>query len=373
MATAERDYYEVLGLARGASEGEIKKAFRRLARELHPDVSDAPDAQERFREVAEAYEVLSNAQTRETYDRYGRAGLRSGGFAPRDFDLGNLSDIFSAFFGESFFAEGTRRGGAERGADLGAVVEISLAEAYTGVSVEVPIRVAVRCEHCGGNGAEPGTSVIPCATCRGSGRVQQVSQSMFGQFVRAAACPRCEGEGRIVATPCGPCEGAGRRLEERTLNVEVPAGIEDGQRLRLRGEGHAGAAGGPAGDVFVQLRVRPQEGLERDGDDLHALVELTMTEAALGAGVRAPHPTGEVEVEIPAGAQPGDVRLVAGRGMPAVGSARRGDLHVHVAVAVPRVLTAEQRRLLEQLDASLGPDAYRREEGFFDRLKSVFR
>lgn len=373
MATAERDYYEILGLGRDATEGDIKKAFRRLARELHPDVSAAPDAHERFRQVAEAYEVLSNAQTRETYDRYGRAGLRSGGFAPRDFDFGNLSDIFGAFFGESFFTEGSRRAGADRGADLGAVAEISLTEAYAGVSVEVPIRVAVGCGRCDGTGAEPGTSVIACGTCRGSGRVQQVSQSMFGQFVRSGACPRCGGDGRIVATPCGDCDGAGRRLEERTLTVDVPAGIQDGQRLRLRGEGHAGAAGGPTGDVFVQVRVRPQEGLERDGDDLHALVELTMTQAALGATVRAPHPAGEVDVEIPPGAQPGDVRLVGGRGMPSLGSARRGDLHVHVSVGVPRVLTAEQRRLVEQLDSSLGPDAYRREEGFFDRLRSVFR
>ncbi len=374
MATAERDYYEILGVDRGASDADIKKAFRRLARELHPDVSGAPDAQERFREVAEAYEVLSNPETRETYDRFGRAGLRNGGFAPADFDLGNLSDIFSAFFGEGLFGQSATRGARpDRGADVPAVVEIALAEAFTGVTTEVPIRVAVTCDTCGGNGAAPGTAPVTCETCGGAGRVQQVSQSVFGQFVRSGTCPRCSGAGRLVESPCDRCDGAGRYLDDQALSVEVPPGIHDGQRIRLRGEGHAGALGGPTGDVFVQVRVRPQEGLERDGDDLHALVELTMTEAALGTSVQVVHPDGPVELVVPAGAQPGDVRVVRGRGMPVLSSNRRGDLHVHVAVRVPRQLTAEQRTLVEQLGASLGDDAYRGDDGFFERLKSAFR
>jgi len=374
MATAERDYYEILGVGRGASDGDIKKAFRRLARELHPDVSDAPDAQERFREIAEAYEVLSNPETRETYDRFGRAGLRNGGFAPGDFDLGNLSDIFSAFFGEGLFGQATNRGARpDRGADVAAVVEIALADAFTGVTVDVPIRVAITCDTCGGNGAAPGTTPVTCETCGGAGRVQQVSQSVFGQFVRSGACPRCGGAGRLVATPCERCDGVGRHLDDRALSVDVPAGIHDGQRIRLRGEGHVGSLGGPAGDVFVQVRVRPQEGLERDGDDLHALVGLTMTQAALGASVQVPHPDGEVELEMPAGTQPGDVRVVKGRGMPSLSSGRPGDLHVHVAVRVPRHLTAEQRTLVEQLEGVLGDDAYRGDDGFFERLKSAFR
>lgn len=374
MATAERDYYEILGVGRDASDGDIKKAFRRLARELHPDVSDAPDAQERFREIAEAYEVLSNAETRETYDRFGRAGLRNGGFAPADFDLGNLSDIFSAFFGEGLFGQTASRGARpDRGADVASVVEIALADAYAGVTVDAQIRVAVTCDLCAGNGAASGTTPVTCETCGGAGRVQHVSQSVFGQFVRSGACPHCGGAGRLVETPCERCDGVGRRLDDKVLAVDVPAGIHDGQRIRLRGEGHAGSLGGPAGDVFVQVRVRAEEGLERDGDDLHTLVELTMTDAALGATVQVPHPDGEVELEVPAGTQPGDVRVVKARGMPALSGSRRGDLHVHVAVRVPRHLTPEQRALVEQLEGALGDDAYDGDDGFFERLKKAFR
>jgi molecular chaperone DnaJ len=372
MATTEGDYYEILGVERGASDADIKSAFRRLARELHPDVSEAPDAGERFREIAEAYEVLSKPETRETYDRYGRAGLRNGGFAPGDFDFGNLSDIFGAFFGEGVFGQQTGPR-PDRGADVAAVVEMELAEAFTGLAVEVPIHVALTCDRCGGDGAEPGTAPVTCDACGGAGRVQQVSQSVFGQFVRSGRCPRCGGSGRVVETPCHACDGAGRRVEERTLSVDVPAGINDGQRIRLRGEGHAGTLGGPPGDVYVQVRVRPQEGIERDGDDLHVLAELTMTQAALGGTVRVPHPEGHVELEIHAGAQPGDVNLVRGRGMPSLSGGRRGDLHVHVGVRVPRNLSAEQRALMEQLATTLGDDAYQGDDGFFERLKSAFR
>jgi molecular chaperone DnaJ len=372
MATAERDYYEVLGVPRDASEGEIKSAFRRLARELHPDVSDAPDAEERFRTLAEAYEVLSNAETRELYDRYGAAGLRRGGFTPSDFDLGNLSDIFSAFFGEGVFGSERRGARATRGADVTALVEISLAQAFTGATLRVPLRVAAVCDRCGGDGAEPGTEPTTCPVCSGAGRVQQVSQSVFGQFVRSGTCPRCEGMGRIVDVPCQRCDGAGRRLEDRTLDVDVPAGIHDGQRIRLRAEGHAGILGGQAGDAFVQVRVRPDTRLVRDGDDLATELELTMVEAALGKTVTVSTPAGEVEVDVPPGVQPGDVQVVRGKGMPALGGGRHGDLRLHATVRVPRRLTAEQRTLLERLGSTLDEEAYR-DDGFFERLKSAFR
>jgi molecular chaperone DnaJ len=204
--------------------------------------------------------------------------------------------------------------------------------------------------------------------------VQQVSQSVFGQFVRSGVCPRCEGAGRIVESPCATCDGAGRLLEERTVEVDVPAGIEDGQRIRMRGEGHAGSLGGPAGDILVQVRVRHEAGIERDGSDLHAIADLTMTEAALGATVTVPGPEGEVEVEVPAGTQPGSVHVLKGRGMPVLQSGRRGDFNVHVRVLIPRSITPEQRALLETLGADLGDVAYRDDdEGFFDRLKSAFR
>src|SRR6185503_4533023 len=245
MATTERDYYELLGVQRDASEGDIKRAFRRLARELHPDVSDAPDAEERFKGIVEAYEVLSKPETRELYDRYGHAGLRSGGFQPGHFDFGSLSDIFSAFFGDDLFGA-TGRPNRSRGADVVAEVEVELVEAARGATREVRYDAAVACARCGGDGAEPGTDVVTCETCRGAGRVQQVARSVLGEFVRSTACPTCGGAGRVVETPCTQCDGAGRVLEEGTLRVEVPAGIHDGQQIRLTGEGHAGDGGARA-------------------------------------------------------------------------------------------------------------------------------
>jgi molecular chaperone DnaJ len=376
MATAERDYYEILGVNRGAPDSDIKRAFRKLARELHPDVSEAPDADKRFREAAEAYEVLSDPERRATYDRYGRAGLRGGGFAPADFDLGSLSDIFGAFFGESLFGQAARPGGPSRGGDVAASAGISLTEAFRGISVNVSSRVAQSCETCGGDGAAPGTAPVSCDMCGGAGQVQQVSQSVFGQFVRNGTCPRCEGLGRIVETPCATCDGVGRTLHERARDIEIPAGIADGQRIRVRGGGHAGGLGGPAGDLFVQVRVRPQPGIERDGDDLHTAVELTMTQAALGASLSVSGPDGEIEVDIPAGTQPGAVHVLRGEGMPSLEGRRRGSFHVHVRVHVPRRLDDEQRGLVEQLGDALGEEPYRGDEGdggIFGRIKNAFR
>ena len=370
MATTERDYYELLGVARGADEGEIKKAFRGLARELHPDVSEAPDAEERFREVVEAYEVLSNAETRELYDRYGHAGLRSGGFQPGHFDFGSLSDLFAAFFGDDLIGG---RAGRSRGPDLAAEVEIELVDAARGTKREVPFRVAVTCTHCGGDGAEPGTEITTCPTCAGAGRLQQVSRSVFGEFVRTTTCPTCGGSGRKIETPCSVCSGAGRVVEERTLDVDIPPGIHDGQQIRLSGEGHAGALGARAGDVYVRVRVRPDPRFVREGNDIFSTVDLTMTQAALGATVTLPSLDGEEQIELDAGTQPGAVVVLRGRGMPVLQGYGRGDQRVLVNVVVPRHLSDEQKRLLEEFDAHADERTYKPDDGFFDKLKSAFR
>jgi len=373
MATTERDYYELLGVERTAGEAEIKKAFRRLARELHPDVSDDPDAEERFKEVVEAYEVLSNPERRELYDRFGHAGLRSGGFTPTSFDFGTLGDLFSAFFGDELFGVGAQPRRSARGGDVAAEIEVELAEAATGVEREVPFRVAVTCSTCRGSGAEPGTTPSTCPVCGGAGRLQEVSNTVFGQFVRTQTCGRCGGAGQVVEHPCPTCDGAGRVVEERTLTVEIPPGIHDGQRIRIGGEGHAGGLGARAGDLYVLVRVRQDPRFVREGSDLFTTVDLTMTQAALGAKVKVPTLAGELELEFEPGTQPGEIRILRGLGMPVLQGRGRGDLRLLVNVAIPRRLTDEQRRLLERFEREVDEETYRPDEGFFDKLKSAFR
>ena len=374
MATTDRDYYELLGVQRDASEADIKRAFRQLARELHPDVSDAPDADERFREVVEAYEVLSKSETRELYDRYGHAGLRSGGFQAGQVDFGSLADLFSAFFGDDVLLGGRGGGRRGRGADLAAAVEIDLVEAAHGVTREVPFEVAVPCARCGGDGAEPGSEITICPTCEGSGRLQQVTRSVFGEFVRTQTCPDCSGSGRRIERKCVECHGAGRVVQERTLAVEIPPGIHHGQRIRLSGEGHAGVVGGRAGDVYVEVRIRPDERFVREGDDIYATVDLTFTEAALGATVAIPTLDGEENLDLPPGTQPGEIVVLRGRGMPVLQGFGRGDQRILVNVLVPRRLTDEQRRLLREFEEHADDATYGKAEGgLFDKLKSAFR
>jgi molecular chaperone DnaJ len=371
MATAERDYYELLGVERTATEAEIKKAFRKLARELHPDVSQEPDAQTRFRAVAEAYEVLSKAETRQLYDRYGHAGLKRGGYAPSDFDFSNLTDIFSAFFGDDLFAR--NRGGRARGGDVGVAVQLELADAYVGVKRTVEVQVARTCEHCDGEGAEPGTQLVACATCGGQGQLQHVSRSVFGEFVRTQSCPACGGVGRIAESPCSACEGGGRTIQTTDLEVDIPAGIHDGQRIRIRGAGHDGANGGLPGDAYVEVRVARDPRFERDGDDILSQVDLTIVQAARGAKLSVPTLQGELELDFEAGTQPGEVRVLRGKGMPSLERSGRGDHRVLVNVAVPRHLTDEQRELLDRFETLSDEDTYRRDEGFFEKLRNAIR
>jgi molecular chaperone DnaJ len=373
MATTDRDYYELLGVGRDASEAEIKRAFRQLARELHPDVSEAPDAQERFREVVEAYEVLSKTETRDLYDRYGHAGLRSGGFQAGHVDFGNLADLFSAFFGDDVLFGGRTGGRRARGADLAATLEIDLVEAAHGVKRDVPFEAAVTCTRCGGDGAEPGSEITTCPTCDGVGRLQQVTRSVFGEFVRTQTCPACSGSGRRIEEPCTECRGAGRVVEQRTLEVEVPRGIHHGQRIRLTGEGHAGLVGGRAGDVYVEVRIRPDERFVREGDDIYTTVDLTFTQAALGATIAIPTLDGNEELDLPSGTQPGEIVVLRGRGMPILQGFGRGDQRILVNVLVPRHLDDEQRRLLREFDERTDERTYGKSEGLFDKLKSAFR
>ena len=372
MAT-ERDYYEVLGVARDADETTIKKSFRRLARDLHPDVSDHPEAELRFREITEAYEVLSSSERRALYDRYGHAGLRSGGFSPTQFDTGNLGDIFASFFGDGIFGSAVGGNAQQRGADLGAEIEIELVEAASGKTVSVPFDVAVTCKTCGGDGVEPGTEPLTCPRCEGTGRLHHVSRSVFGDFVRAQACPECHGRGVIVEHPCLDCDGAGRKIESRELSVDVPAGIHDGQRIRVSGEGHAGSLGGRAGDVYVLVHVKADPRFVREGNDIYSQVDLTVVQAALGATLPVETLDGPIELELQPGVQPGEVRVLKGKGMPVLQGFGRGDQRVLVNVAMPRQLSDEQRNLLEEFARLATEKTYRSDEGFFEKLKSAFR
>jgi molecular chaperone DnaJ len=374
MASLRRDYYEILGVSRGASEKEIKSSFRRLARELHPDVSGEADAEERFREAAEAYEVLSKSETRELYDRFGHEGLNTGGFRPTQFDFANIADLFSVFFGDDLFGvPGGGGGRSSRGADVLAEVEIDLDEAARGALKAVPIPVSVSCKACEGSGAAPGTEPEKCPRCEGAGRLQAISSSVFGQFIRSHTCPDCGGAGQILRTPCPQCHGSGQTLEERTLDVEIPAGIHDGQRIRLSGEGHAGVVGGRAGDAYVLVRIRPHEKFVRDGNDIVSTVDLTMSQAALGALVTVPTLDDEMGLEFKPGTQAGEVRVLRGRGMPVLQGFGRGDHRLLVNLTIPRNLTDEQRRLLEEFSRSEHETNYKSDEGFFEKLRAAFR
>jgi molecular chaperone DnaJ len=354
MATTKRDYYQVLGLDRSASDGDIKRAFRKLARELHPDVNaHDPEAEEKFKEAAEAYEVLSDRQRRETYDRFGHEGLRSGGFEPGA-GFASFQDIFDAIFGggDPFFGGFGRRAGA--GADVAAVVQLELEDVLEDQQHEVSFEAVGVCERCRGNGAEPGTPIETCPKCGGTGQLQQVSRSIFGQVVRAMPCDRCGGEGKIPETPCEQCGGAGRVTEMRTWEVDIPAGIEDGQRLRIAGAGHAGAAGGRQGDLYVEIRVYPDERFARQGTELITQLEVPVTTAIIGGEVFVPTLDGEVAIELPAGTQHGDAGLLKGRGLPPLHGGRRGDQHVVFELVVPADLDPEQREAAERLAEALG-------------------
>ncbi|MFL5898362.1 MAG: molecular chaperone DnaJ [Solirubrobacterales bacterium] len=367
-----RDYYEVLGVPREAGETEIKKAFRRLARELHPDVNEEPDAEDRFKEAAEAYEVLSDAERRSTYDAYGHEGLRSGGYDPGA-GFGSIDDIFQAFFGGGGFGFGGGRR-AVAGGDIAVEVEIELAEVATGARREIAYGVVDACEHCHGNGAEPGTPITTCERCAGAGELRQVTRTPFGQMVRSTVCDVCGGAGKIPQTPCETCGGSGRTRQSRTSAIDVPAGIEEGQRMRIAGGGHRGEPGAPAGDLYVEVRIAEDERFERDGIDLISTVSIPATEAMLGTTITVPTLEGEEEIEVVPGTQPGHQYVLKGLGLPRLSGRRRGNQRVLLEVFVPTNLSDEQRQLTARLDGTLGDEnlAPQHGEGLFGRVRRAF-
>ncbi len=379
----KRDYYDVLGVSRDADQQQIKKAFRKVARTYHPDVNrEDPEAEAKFKEAAEAYEILSDADTRSSYDRYGFDGLR--GRQMTDFEHVSFQDLFNVFFGGGMFdsvlrdaggmwggASGTA--GPPRGDDVEARLDLTFTEAVFGVAKEVEIEADGACDTCGGSGAAPGTGREQCPQCHGSGRMREVSSlGGFGQFIRTSTCNVCRGRGTIVKEPCESCRGTGRLRAKRTVKVEVPAGIAHGQRLRLSGEGGAGAQGGRPGDLYVLVNVEPDERFVRDGDDLIYRQDITMVEAALGATVYVPALDGDIELTLPAGVQPGEVKVYRNRGIPVLQGYGRGDLKVVVNVQVPRHLSAEQREALEQFAELTSEKNYEPDQSFLDKVRAVF-
>jgi molecular chaperone DnaJ len=375
----KRDYYEVLGLPRDASEAEIKKAYRRLARDHHPDANpDDSGAEERFKELTEAYEVLSNPESRRAYDTYGhqipRAGAGTRGAAD---PFGGFQDIFETFFGDRFGGPsgGSFFGGSRapsRGSDTEVEVKVTLREAASGVEREVKVQTVKECSVCGGVG---GTSTRQCGTCGGMGAVRSVRESFFGQMVSTQTCPTCSGSGRIIEVVCENCQGSGRVAELATHSIRIPAGIEDGMRIRVAGAGNIGERGAPSGDLYIRVRVEEDPELIRDGDDLIHRMRINFVEASLGTEVEVPTLEGTTEVRIEPGTQPGATLTLRGEGMPRLKRRGRGDLKVLVDVMVPTRLSAEQRELLKRFEASSGEETYGNGggESFFDRLRGVFR
>ena len=381
---AKRDYYEVLGLAKGASEDDIKKAYRKLAMKYHPDRNQgegAKVAEEKFKEVKEAYEMLSDPQKRQAYDQFGHAGVdpNAGGFrpgGPEGFGNGGFAEAFGDIFGDIFGqGGGGRRGGGQqvyRGADLSYAMEITLEEAALGKEAQIRIPSWEDCDTCHGSGAKPGTSAKTCTTCSGAGVVQMRQ----GFFSVQQTCPHCRGTGKIIPEPCTTCGGKGRIQKHKTLEVKIPAGINEGQRIALRGHGEPGTHGGPAGDLYVEIRIKQHDIFERDGDDLHCTVPVSIITASLGGTVAVPTLGGEAEIELPEGTQHGKTFRLRGKGVKGIRSNYPGDLYCHIQVEIPVKLTEHQRKLLKDLDESLkkGGDKHSpNAKSWTDRVKDLFK
>ena len=371
------EFYALLGVARDASESEIKKAYRKLAMEFHPDRNPAPEAEAKFKEITEAYEVLRDPQKRAAYDRYGKAGLgaAAGGFGFHHVDLSEALNIFMRDFGglggfESLFGGGRQRADTRRGQDIRVTVKLSLADVATGLKKTVRFKAPDRCTNCQGSGAKPGTKPVTCTTCGGSGEVRRAARSMFGQFVSVSPCPTCAGEGVVIQDTCEVCRGEGRVRAEKTVTVEIPAGVSSNNYLTLRGQGAVGPRNGPAGDLIVMLDIKDDDRFERQGDDLLFDLPLSFSQVALGVEVKVPTPYGEEEVRVAPGTQPETIVRLRGRGLPVLGQSSKGDLIVRIHVWTPERLNAEQERLFQELSKHEG-EPPKRSPGFWSKLKEA--
>ena len=367
---SNRDYYEILGVGRNASNDEIKAAFRNLARQYHPDVNNAGDAEEKFKEINEAYGVLSDSEKRARYDRFGKEGLGNmGGFRDHTVDFG---DIFEELFGQfGFSTRGGARRSPRRGRDLQMQIMLTFEEAVFGVEKEVEFQREETCSHCNGSGAEPGTSPTRCSTCNGQGEVRQVRQTFLGQMVQTAICPTCNGRGEIISSPCKTCHGDGLELKTVRKKVQIPAGVDGGTQIRLAGEGGPGVYGGPNGSLFLVLDIKPHRFFKRREHDILLNLDINVAQAVLGAEVEIPTLDGDDKLKIPAGTQPGKVFHIKNKGVPHLRRNGRGDQLVIVNVAVPTKLTKEQRELFEKLAESLGTTVKPQEKGFLDWLNEA--
>ncbi|HWP17650.1 MAG TPA: molecular chaperone DnaJ [Burkholderiaceae bacterium] len=379
---AKRDYYEVLGVPKNASDDDIKKAYRKLAMKYHPDRNQgekAKEAEEKFKEAKEAYEMLSDPKKRAAYDQYGHAGVDpnmggAGGFRGGPEGFGGFAEAFGDIFGDIFGATGGRRGGPQvyRGSDLSYAMEITLEEAAAGKEAQIRVPTWDDCETCHGTGAKPGTSPKTCPTCGGSGTVHLRQ----GFFSIQQTCPHCHGSGRIIPEPCPACDGQGRIKRTKTLEVKIPAGIDDGMRIRSAGNGEPGINGGPPGDLYIEIRLKKHDVFERDGDDLHCTVPVSVTTAALGGSIEVPTLGGRAEIELPEGTQHGKTFRLRGKGIKGVRSAYPGDLYCHIAVEIPVKLTEHQRKLLRELDDALKKGGDRHSpnaRSWADRVKDLFK
>ncbi len=370
--TTNRDYYEILGVARTASPEEIKQAFRKLARQYHPDVSKEPDAEEKFKEINEAYGVLSDQQKRAQYDRYGRAGLGDMG-GMQDFSV-NFGDIFEELFGFGVGggARGSRRNVPRRGRDLQMAVALTFEEAVFGAEKEIEFERDETCSTCRGNGAEPGSNVSTCSTCGGRGEVRQVRQTFVIQMVETVPCPNCQGRGQIIEKLCHTCSGRGQERKHIKKKVSIPAGVDNGMQIRLPNEGQPGTNGGPNGSLFLVVDVKPHSYFKRRGEDIILDLDINVAQAVLGAEIEVPSVDGNEKLSIPAGTQPGKIFTMRGKGVPRVRQSGRGDQLVIVNVEIPTRLSKEQRELFEKLAATLGTTPKPQEKGFLDKLNEFF-